>query len=62
MTAVLVAPDGARLRRLIPLVEQGAISMAIGAWYPLEAAAEAMARVQHGTHGEAVVLRPGPRP
>lgn len=62
MTAVLVAPDGARLRRLIPLLEQGAISMAIGAWYPLEAAAEAMARVQQGTHGEAVVLRPGPRP
>lgn len=60
MTAVLVAPDGARLRRLIPLLEQGAISMAIGAWYPLEAAAEAMARVQQGTHGEAVVLRPGP--
>jgi NADPH:quinone reductase-like Zn-dependent oxidoreductase len=62
MTAVLVAPDGARLRRLIPLLEQGAISMAIGAWYPLEAAAEAMARVQQGTHGKAVVLRPGPRP
>ena len=62
MTAVQVVPDGARLRRLISLLEQGAISMAIGAWYPLEAAAEAMAQVQQGTHGEAVVLRPGPRP
>ena len=62
MTAIVVVPDGARLRRLIPLVEQGAISIAIGAWYPLEAAAEAMARVQQRTHGEAVVLRPGTRP
>jgi NADPH:quinone reductase-like Zn-dependent oxidoreductase len=61
MTAILVVPDGARLRRLIPLLEQDTISMAIGAWYPLEAAAEAMARVQQGTHGEAVVLRPGTR-
>jgi NADPH:quinone reductase-like Zn-dependent oxidoreductase len=62
MTAVLVVPDGARLRRLISLLEQDTISMAIGAWYPLEAAAEAMARVQQGTHGAAVVLRPGTRP
>ena len=62
MTAVLVVPDGARLRRLISLVEQDTISMAIGAWYPLEAAAEAMARVQQGTHGAAVVLRPVTRP
>ena len=59
MTAVVVVPDGARLRRLIPLLEQGAIRVAVGAWHPLEAAAEAMARVRQGTHGEAVVLRPG---
>ena len=58
MTDVLVVPDGARLRRLVALLARGATTLTVGATYPLEEAAAAMARVQQGTHGEAIVLAP----
>jgi NADPH:quinone reductase-like Zn-dependent oxidoreductase len=58
MTDILVAADGTRLRRLVALFARGAITMTVGAGYPLEEAAAAMARVRQGTDGEAVVLVP----
>jgi NADPH:quinone reductase-like Zn-dependent oxidoreductase len=56
MTDILVAPDGARLRRLVALFARADITVTVGARYPLEEAAAAMARVHQGTHGEAIVL------
>jgi NADPH:quinone reductase-like Zn-dependent oxidoreductase len=56
---ILVAPDGAALRRLIRLLAEGVITMTVGARFPLEQAAAAMAQVRRGTHGTAVVLEPG---
>jgi NADPH:quinone reductase-like Zn-dependent oxidoreductase len=53
---IVVVPDGARLARLVPLLAAGAIT--VGASYPLADAAAAMARLQQGTHGAAVVLEP----
>jgi NADPH:quinone reductase-like Zn-dependent oxidoreductase len=58
MADILVAPDGARLRRLVALFARGAITVKVGASFPFEEAAAAMARVHQGTHGEAVVLTP----
>jgi hypothetical protein len=55
---VQVAPDGSRLRMLTRLLGQGAISITVGGWYPLERAGEALARARQGTHGAAVVIRP----
>ena len=56
---ILVAPDGPGLSRLARLLAQGVITVAVGARYPLEQAAAAMARIRQGTHGTAVVLQPG---
>jgi NADPH:quinone reductase-like Zn-dependent oxidoreductase len=59
VVAILVAPDGTALRRLARLLAQGVITVTVGARYPLEQAAAAMARIRQGTHGAAVVLQPG---
>jgi NADPH:quinone reductase-like Zn-dependent oxidoreductase len=56
LSDVVVAPDGARLARLVPLLTPDAVTVA--ASYPLAEAAAAMARLRHGTHGAAVVLEP----
>jgi NADPH:quinone reductase-like Zn-dependent oxidoreductase len=61
VTSITVAPDGARLRVLTGLLGQGAISITVDGWYPLGQAAEALAQVQHGMHGAALVLRPAPQ-
>jgi NADPH:quinone reductase-like Zn-dependent oxidoreductase len=56
LSDIVVVPDGARLVRLVPLITAGVIT--VGASFPLAQAAAAMARLQRGTHGEAVVLEP----
>jgi hypothetical protein len=56
VTAVQVAPDGARLARLLA---DGAISLPGGTRYSLEHGAAALARARAGTHGEPVVIEPG---
>jgi NADPH:quinone reductase-like Zn-dependent oxidoreductase len=56
MSDIVVGPDGARLGRLIPLLAPDAIT--VGPGYQLAEAAAAMARLQQGTHGAAVVLEP----
>jgi NADPH:quinone reductase-like Zn-dependent oxidoreductase len=53
---IVVAPDGARLARLVSVLAPDAIT--VTASYPLAEAAAAMARVRQGTHGAAVVLEP----
>jgi antitoxin (DNA-binding transcriptional repressor) of toxin-antitoxin stability system len=53
---IVVAPDGGRLARLVPLLAPDAI--AVAASYSLADAAAAMARLRQGTHGAAVVLEP----
>ena len=58
MAAVLVAPDGGRLRGLVQLLDQGALTVSVGEWLPLERAAAALTQVRHGAHGTAIVLRP----
>ena len=58
---ILVAPDGARLRRLTELLAQGVITVTVGARYPLEQAAAALALARRGARGTAVVLRTGAR-
>jgi len=58
MAAVLVAPDGGRLRGLVRLLDQGALTVSVGEWLPLERAAAALAQARHGAHGTAIVLRP----
>lgn len=56
MSDIVVVPDGARLARLVPLLAPDAITVEPS--YPLAEAAAAMARLQQGTHGAAVVLEP----
>jgi NADPH:quinone reductase-like Zn-dependent oxidoreductase len=56
LSDIVVVPDGARLARLVPLLAPGVIT--VGASFPLAEAAAAMARLQRGTHGAAVVLEP----
>jgi len=58
MAAVLVAPDGGRLRGLVRLLDQGALTVSVGEWLPLERAAAALTQARHGAHGTAIVLRP----
>jgi NADPH:quinone reductase-like Zn-dependent oxidoreductase len=55
LSDIVVVPDGARLRTLVPLLA-GVIT--VGASFPLAEAAAAMARLHQGTHGGAVVLEP----
>ena len=59
VAAVLVAPDGPRLRGLVGLLAQGALTVAVGQAFPLERGAMALAQVRHGSSGAAIVLRPG---
>ena len=57
--SIYVAPDGARLRKLVRLVADGVLTVTVGARYPLERVADAMALVRQGSGGAAVVLQPG---
>jgi NADPH:quinone reductase-like Zn-dependent oxidoreductase len=57
---VYVAPDGPRLARLGELLAAGTIGVTVSAAFPLEDAARALAHLQQGTNGQAVVLQPGP--
>jgi NADPH:quinone reductase-like Zn-dependent oxidoreductase len=57
---VYVAPDGPGLARLGELLAEGILGVTVDAPFPLEHAARALARLRQGTHGRAVVLRPGP--
>jgi hypothetical protein len=59
VTSIVVVPDGPRLRTLTRLLGQGAISITVGGWYPLEQAGQALAQARQGMHGEALVIRPG---
>ena len=56
LSDIVVVPDGARLARLVPLLAAGVIT--VGPSFPLAEAAAALARLQQGTHGAAVVLEP----
>jgi NADPH:quinone reductase-like Zn-dependent oxidoreductase len=56
MSDIVVVPDGSRLMRLVPLLAAGVIT--VGAVFPLAEASAAMARLQRGTHGAAIVLEP----
>lgn len=56
LSDIVVAPDGARLARLVSVLAPDAITVA--ASYPLAEAPAAMARLGQGTHGAAVVLEP----
>jgi hypothetical protein len=58
VASIVVAPDGPRLRMLTGLLGQGAISITVGGWYPLEQADEALAQARLGRHGAALVIRP----
>jgi NADPH:quinone reductase-like Zn-dependent oxidoreductase len=58
VSQVYVAPDGPRLAQLGELLAAGTIGLAVGASFPLEDAARALARVQQGSRGQAVVLLP----
>jgi NADPH:quinone reductase-like Zn-dependent oxidoreductase len=55
---VVVAPDGARLRRLISLLGRDALTISVAARFPLDQAAAALAAARRGSHGAATVLRP----
>ena len=59
VTEVYVAPDGPRLAALSDLLGTGVLTLDVGAEFPLERAAEALAYVLRGTNGLAVVLEPG---
>jgi len=59
VSQVYVAPDGPRLAHLGELLAAGTISVTVRAPFPLERAADALACLQRGTNGQAVVLRPG---
>jgi NADPH:quinone reductase-like Zn-dependent oxidoreductase len=58
VTSIVVVPDGPRLRMLTGLLGQGAISISVGGWYPLEQAGGALAQARQGAHGAALVIRP----
>lgn len=60
VSQVYVAPDGPRLARLGELLAAGTIGVTAGAPFPLEHAARALAHLQQGTNGQAVVLQSGP--
>jgi NADPH:quinone reductase-like Zn-dependent oxidoreductase len=57
--AVQVVPDGRRLRALVQLLDQGALTVSVADRFPLEQGAAALSQVRHGAHGTAIVLRPG---
>lgn len=53
---VVVAPDGARLRRLAAQLGRGALTISVAARYPLDQAAAALTAARRGSHGAATVL------
>src|SRR5262249_56300837 len=59
VSQVYVAPDGPRLARLGELLAAGTIGVIVGAPFPLEHAARALAWLRQGTNGQAAVLQPG---
>jgi NADPH:quinone reductase-like Zn-dependent oxidoreductase len=60
ISQVYVAPDGPRLAQLGELLAAGTIGVAVSTPFPLEHAARALAYLQQGTNGQAVVIQPGP--
>jgi NADPH:quinone reductase-like Zn-dependent oxidoreductase len=60
VSQVYVAPDGPRLARLGELLAAGTIMVQTSPPFPLDRAADALDRLHQGTHGQAVVLQPGP--
>jgi NADPH:quinone reductase-like Zn-dependent oxidoreductase len=62
VSAVQVEPDGPRLAELARLLGQRVLSVTVGGSFPLDQAARALAQVRQGTHGTAIVLRPGGAP
>ena len=59
MRAVVVAPDGRRLARLVQLLDEGLLTVSVADRFPLERACAALVRARHGAHGSATVLRTG---
>jgi NADPH:quinone reductase-like Zn-dependent oxidoreductase len=59
VSTVVVEPDGPRLARLAGLLGRGVLHVTVGASFPLDQAAQALAQVRRGAHGTAIVLRPG---
>jgi NADPH:quinone reductase-like Zn-dependent oxidoreductase len=57
VSQVYVTPDGPRLAQLGDLLAAGTLSIGVDAPIPLEHAARALARLQQGTDGRAVVLQ-----
>jgi NADPH:quinone reductase-like Zn-dependent oxidoreductase len=54
---IYVAPDGARLQRLVAMLASGALKIEVSATYPIAAVAQALEHVQRGSGGGTVVLR-----
>jgi NADPH:quinone reductase-like Zn-dependent oxidoreductase len=59
VSTVVVGPDGPRLARLAGLLGRGVLGVTVGASFPLDQAAQALAQARRGAHGTAIVLRPG---
>lgn len=59
LAGVQVVPDGKRLGELAQLAAQGGLNISAVRPYPLDRAADALAQARHGSHGAAIVLRPG---
>ena len=57
--AVQVVPNGRRLGRLVQLLAQGTLTVSVGERFPLKQGAAALAHALRGSHGTAIVLRPG---
>lgn len=57
--AVQVVPNGRRLGRLVQLLAQGTLTVSVGERFPLEQGAAVLAHALRGSHGTAIVLRPG---
>jgi NADPH:quinone reductase-like Zn-dependent oxidoreductase len=57
---VQVVPDGARLSGLVLLLDEGTLTVTVGARLPLDQGAAALAQAKHGAGGAAIVLRPRP--
>jgi NADPH:quinone reductase-like Zn-dependent oxidoreductase len=62
VSAIEVTPDGLRLAGLAQLLADGAISVTVGARYPLDQGAAALTRVRAGLGGAAAVIEPNRTP
>jgi NADPH:quinone reductase-like Zn-dependent oxidoreductase len=56
VSQIYVAPDGARLQRLVAMLASGALRIEVTAVYPLARAREALEHVRRGSGGGTVVL------